>query len=889
MKTHDHARRARLYRLMLRLLPPEAREEFGTEMLQLFLDRCREAEEAGGMTRLWFEAGWDVVRHGTAERLERAGGHMRDLWRGMTMGGWIQDVRFAARGLRRRPGFSSAAVVTLALGIGASVSIFSVVNGVLLTPLPYPEPESLVTFWSVNEERGTRSRGMAHPEVADWRALSSTFEHVAGYARARMTLTGFGLPEVVAGGRTTGDLLAVFGLNPTLGRDLTPEDDVSDGARVVVLGQGLWTERFGGDPGAVGRTVTLDGASWEVVGVAPEGFDFPGGAGYWVPFYNDPEECGRGCRIMSGIARLAGGADLERARRQVGVVSARLAEEYPDSHRYRATELERLADVVVADVETALWLLLGAVSMVLLVACANVANLLLARAVDRSAEVSLRATLGASVIRLARQLLTESFLMALLAGVAGAVLAWWGTALLMRLAPPTLLGNADIAMDESVLVFAALVVAGVTALFGLVPALYLARRAPADSLNGSRGSRGGRHTGLLRSALLSGEVALSLVLMLGAGLLFRTIGQMEAVDLGFSVSGVERFRLSLPESRYGEGPVVARFFATLEDRLTALPEVEHAGVTFGAPLESGTIGTDIVLLDRDPVPPPDRPSVAVRAVSPGYLDAAGLTLLQGRWFTEDDRRSGEPVAVIGWAAAARFYGDEDPVGKQIRLSVSWGFDEEPTRTVVGVVGDIRGRRITEDDGPAAYLPNAQFGVDVGIVTLKLRAGVATALPAARSVLATLDPNLAITNPETMEQVVSREMAATRFYMTLLAVFSGMALVLATVGLYGVVAYGVGRRTREIGIRIALGARSDDVTALMVRQGVAPALAGLCLGLLGAWMGARAMATLLYGVRPHDPATSVVATGLLFGVVMAATLLPARRAARIPPSSALRVD
>ena len=890
MNGQPRSARVRLYRTLLLLIPRDLREEFGADMLQLFLDRCREIEGRRlELTVLWGQAVWDLARHGIAERLRNLGHRVDDFGRGMTMGGWMQDLRFAVRSLKRRPGFALAAIVTLALGIGANVSIFSVVNGVMMKPLPYPEAESIVAFWAVDRDDGTRSRSTSLPDIGDWRNQRSAFDYVTGYSSARMTLTGFGQPEAVPGGHTTGDLLAVYGLTPMMGRDLTPEDEVPDGARVVVVGHGFWTDRLGRDPDVLGRTITLDGDSWEVVGVAPEGFDQPNRAAYWVPFHNDPEDCGRGCRIMAGLGRLADETSLDGAQAQMTALSTRISEEHPRSHRDVTTELERLTDVMVADVKVGLWVLLGAVGMVLLIACANVANLLLVRATDRAGEVALRATLGASGVRLARQLLTESFLLALLGGTGGAALAWWGTALLMRLSPGTLPRLADISMDGSVLLFAAGIVVGVTALFGVIPALHIARRSPADALNGSRGTGGGKSSGLLRSLLLSGEVALSLMLLLGAGLLFRTIGEMRAVDLGFSVEQVERFRFSLPEVRYGDGEAVAQFFGTLERELAALPMVESAGIVFGAPLSSGGMATDIAFLDREETPPQDRPSVAVRPASPGYLEAAGIALVRGRWFREADQRSEELVAVLSNTAAQRFYGDADPVGQRIRMSISWGFDEEPSRTVVGVVDDVRTYGITEEDRPAVYLPNAQFGADIGIVTMKLRAGVETALPAARATMEELDPALAITSPETMEQVVRDEFAATRFYTTLLTVFSVLALILAAVGLYGVVAYGVSRRTREIGIRMALGARTNEVTGMVIRQGVTPALVGIGIGLFGAWIGARAVSTLLYGVQPHDPGALISATAVLLVVVFAATLIPARRASRIPPASALRSD
>ena len=886
------SRPLRFYRRLLRLFPRGFREEYGEEMARLYADRCREVEgRRGAELRLAAEAVGDALVHAAGEWGRVATGATKTiLGEARRMDGWLQDLRFGARSLLRRPGFTAAATATLALGIGATVAIFSVVNGVLLRPLPYPQPDRLVYLRQVDTRDGSASAGVDHPDVRFWREEVPGLA-VAGYATIRPTLTGTGTdgePEAIHGARVTSGLLSVFGLEPALGRDVTAQEDVPGGPNVLVISYAFWQGRLGGDPDVVGRSLTLDGEAWEIVGVAPEGFDFPDGSMVWRPQHQDEDGCSHGCRYMTAVGRIEPGHTMEEVQARMTAASAELAAAFPASHRDITTRFERILDVQVQDVRTALWVLMGAVAMVLLIACANVANLLLVRANDRVGEVALRATLGAPRTRLVRQLLTESLLLSVAGGALGVALASWGVTAMVRLAPDGIPRLDQAGLDGRVIGFALLLVVAVTVVFGLAPALKLVRRPLQAAMGAARRTGGGRRTGLSRSLLLSGEVALSLMLLLGAGLLFGTLRSIRAQDLGFATQGVERFRVSLPESRYDTQADI-RFFEELERRLDALPQVAVAGSVFGAPLASGRIGTSVELTDRPPVDEADRPSMAIRPATPGYRQAMGLPLLRGRWITDADRREDPAVVVINQAAARRFYPDEDPLGHPLRLSVSWGFDDDPVRTIVGVVGDARSSSATEPDGPAAYLPNAQFGVNVMYVTMRLAPGARTALPAARTVLENMDPALAITDAARIENEVADQLAPTRFYLTLIGVFSVLALVLASVGLYGVVAYSVSRRTREIGIRVALGATGGDVVGMALKEGVTPALLGVAAGLVGALLGGGALRSLLYGVGPQDPATLAAVTGVLLAVVFAATFLPARRASRVPPSEALRLE
>lgn len=876
------------YRALVLLLPPAFRRAYGREMERLFAERWAETRGRGARARLALEAVVDGVTGAVAEWVREVGDAIRTNGReGWGMDGWMQDLRFGVRGLLRRPGFTAAAVLTLSLGIGATVAIFSVVNGVLLEPLPYPDADRLVVLWETDTRNGRRNGGVDHPDIRTWQQDVPGLT-VAGHSGSRPTLTGFGDPEVIFGARVTDGLVRVFGLAPALGRDLTADDDVPGGPRVLVISHGFWQSRLGGAPDVLGRTLTLDGNPWEVVGVAPEGFDFPNGAELWAPRRHDPEGCGHGCRVMGAVGRIEAGATMEQVQERMDASSARLAEAFPNAHRDSRITFERLLDTQVSDVRTALWVLMAAVVMVLLIACANVANLLLVRGAERTGEMALRATLGASRTRLVRQLLTESLVLAGVAGLLGVGLAHWGISALVALAPDGIPRLAEAGLDGRVLAFGLATVGLVTMAFGLAPTLHMARGSLSPDLGGSRRTRGGRASSLSRSLLLSGEVALSLVLLLGAGLLFGTLRQIRGADLGFDAERVERFRLSVPESRY-DTPGIVRFFEELEGRLAAIPGVDAAGAAFGAPLASGNIGTSVELLDREPVDPADRPNLAVRPATLGYLAAMGLPLVRGRWFEPADVHESEGVVVINQAAAAAYWPGEDPLGKKIRLSVSWGFDDDPARTVVGVVGDVRSYSATEPDRPTAYLPNAQFGANSMYVTLRLLRGTRTVMPAARQVVAALDPNLALNDVARMEDVVDAQLGATRFYLTLLGIFSVLALVLASVGLYGVVAYAVSRRTREIGIRVALGAPVDDVVRMLVREGMAPALLGVVAGLAGALLAGRALGSLLYGVEPHDPLTVTAVTALLVTVTLAATVVPARRASRVQPSVALREE
>lgn len=881
MKGVDRA----LYRLLLLLFPREFRTDFGLDMEQLYLDRLHREGGGWGGARFRIEGAWDVIREAVGERSAQMA-RAYDTWirGGGGMGGWNQDVRYGVRSLAKRPGFTAAAVGTLALGIAATVAVFGVVQAVLLAPLPYPAADALVAFDNRSSVTGAiTGESFDHPDV---RAIQAQVPGitVAGYSGTSPTLTGFGDPRIVSGVRVTDGLITLTGLSPVIGRDLTATDDDPDGRRVAVVSHAIWQQELGGTTDALGRTLTLGGEPWEVIGVAPAGFDFPGDTEVWLPRRHVVEECGHGCRLMRVVGRLDGAEEEVRAR--LDALSVQIAESFPDSHTESRFHFSPLREQQVASVRTGILVLFGAVLMVLLIACANVANLLLVRAHARRGEVALRLTLGASRLRVARQLMTESVLIAGLAGLIGTAMAWWATAALVRIAPESLPRLESVRIDGSALAFALVLTVVATGLFGVLPALRASR--DVDVSRGGRQESGGAGSDRSRSALLTLEFALSLSLLLGTGLLMRTLAEIRAVDLGFEVEQVERFRFGIPDARY-DSLGATEIVTSIENEIRSLPGVRAVGWGFGVPLAGGNINATVELLDRPEVAPQDQPGLAVRPSSPGFLEASGMRLVSGRWFTDDDRHGAEPVIVVNEATVREHYPDVDPIGRQMELQVSWSFEASPPRTIVGVVADVIRSSPTEPPPAAVYLPNAQFGARSGYMTVRLEPGVASVIPEARTIVTRHDPGMAIYGEEALREAVLDARADTTFYTTLLTLFSGLALLLAAVGLYGVVSYAVSQRTREIGVRIALGADAGSVVGMVVRQGVRPVIAGAILGLVLSAFGGRLISSMLFGVSPQDPITIVGVTLLLATIACIATIVPARRAARIAPSSALKAD
>jgi len=887
------------FRVAVLLYPPRFRARFATAMLGAFAD-CRAEAAANGaiaLSSFYFRTFFDAVRSAAKERINPvlpdprppADEQVDRPQRGAFLDALLQDTRFAVRSLLKRPAFTIVSVVALALGIGATTAIFSAVNGVLLHRLPYKDPDSLVRMLRVREAE--RRTAMSLPDLRDIQEQVPSLEWSAGYSQQNVTLTGLGEAELISGATVTDGLLAVFAEAPALGRDIRADEAIVGGPRVIVIGYRFWQDRLGGRSDVIGETVELSDPSFEIVGVAPAGFDFPAGTELWAPNYlGGMEGCGRGCHTFGVIARLAAGAAAGPANEELEVLAVRLQEAYPEDNYGKSFVVESLEDSIVGGVRAGLLVLLGAVGMVLLIACANVANLLLIRASGRAGEVAVRFALGAGRARIVRQLLVEAGVLAGLGGVFGLLLAAGGVQVLLALAPADLPRASEVRVDLTVLSFAMATVAVVSLFFGLAPALRLARAPLTPALQRAGRNRPGSARGnWMRSALLTTEVALSVMLLLGAGLLARSFSRLNAVELGFETESVVRFSLSLPESRYPEPDAGVRFFETIEETIASLPGVESVGSVFGSPLGHNDISASVVLRGQPPVPPGQEPDAIWHAVSPGYFRTLRIPLLSGRDFQRGDRPGSQRVVIVSETFARRLYPGEDPLGKEVDLGVSFGYPEERPRTIIGVVGDVRFRALTRAPEPETYVPMAQAGPDYMTIVVRTFPGGSDVVAAIRDEVRALDDALPLRYIETMRMVVDRELGSTRFYMLLLMSFAGVALVLASVGLYGVVGFIVAQRTHEIAVRMSLGARRRDVILMVLRQGVWPVAVGIVAGLVAAQLGSKVLASLLYGIEPTDPVAFAGATTTLLAVALLALVVPASKASRISPMAALKQD
>ena len=798
----------------------------------------------------------------------------------------LQDGRIAVRSLLRRPGFAALAVATIAIGIGSSTAVFSIVDSVLLTPLPFPEPRELVMVWP--HARGSDPvRGyMSQPDIESLR-VSSFLAAIEGVRDAFALLTGIDTPESVSAAYTTGGLMELLGASPALGRDLRHSDNHLDAARVVVVSYDFWQTRLGGDPEVIGSTLELSEVRFEVVGVAARGFDHPAESVLWLPRRLDPEQCGRACPIYRGaLARLARGVTLEGGQTAANTVAAGLSRAFPDEFPgNKGFRLESLTDYEVGDVRTGLWITLGAVGLVLLIVCANTANLLLVRASGRAREVAVRASLGASRGRLVLQVLAESVVLAIGGGLLGLLLAVGILRWVETLAADRLPRMSDVAVDGSMMIFLLAVTSLVTVGFGLRPALRIVRHGGVEHLlSASRRGFPSSFAGA-RSAVVAAEVALCIVTLAGAGLLVRSLEQLYRVDMGFDGEHVTRLSLIPPAGRYPEREDLVDFFTRVEGAIANLPGVEAVGSVFGAPLGRDQLGVRVSVEGADP---DAQLGVVYRPATAGYFAAMGIPILRGRGLEEADEVAGEPVAVINELAALRIFGSgEDALGQRIRVTSIFG---SGSVRVVGVVGDVR-RTSTANSLPAVYPLFALVDPAWRGLTVHVKTGPSTAniLPAIREVVGRIDAKLVLFLPGTVSEARRQDTAQTHFFMSLLSSFALTAVVLAGVGLYGVIAFLVAQRTNEIGLRIALGAGRSGLARLVVSQGLWPTAIGLVVGLLIAVQGGRVMESLLFGVEPSDPLVLVGATALVFIVATAANLVPARDAMRVDPAVALRAE
>ncbi|HEV8337432.1 MAG TPA: ABC transporter permease [Candidatus Polarisedimenticolia bacterium] len=792
----------------------------------------------------------------------------------------IQDLRHALRVLGKSPGFALMIVLTLALGIGANTALFSILNGVLLRPLPYPHPDRLVMIWDDWSKRGGPEREWTNPATFyDWRDQGKSFESMAALNEWTPTLTGEGEPERLTGAVVTRGMLATLGVAPALGRDFLPAEDVPDAARAVLLSHGLWQRRFGGSPGILGAGLTLNGIPCTVIGVMPAGFRFPvvPGAELWSPM--QAARTGRGNAVIRIVGRLKPGVTLERAQSEMSVVARRLADQYPDTNTGIGARIVPLRENFAREARRPLLVLLAAVGFVLLIACANVANLLLSKATGRHREMAIRRALGASRGRIVRQLLTENLVLGVLGGIAGLALSMWGVDLLRSGLPADLGAYFDVAPDLRVLGFTLLLSLGTSLVFGLAPALQASRPALAASMReGSLAA--GETRSRARNTLVVAEVALSLMLLVGAGLLLKSFHSLLSTDAGLKPEGLLSLSLSLPDAKYPENPQVEAFFAGLLERMAAVPGIAGAAAISNLPFGGDNTDTSFRIEGRPEPAPGHRPSAWFSSITPDYLRVAGVKLLRGRGFDSRDTAQAPLVILINESMARQYWPNENPLGKRIGRTV-W-------REVVGVVGNVRTFSLERDEPPTMYFPFAQVPSGRASILARLRGDVPAAAPALRAAVREADPDLAVTIAP-MERVLSDTLAPRRWTLLLLASFAALAVVLAAVGIYGVMSYAVTRRTQEIGIRMALGARQPQILQLVLRQGLRLAAAGTALGLGLALALTRWMESLLYQVSATDPVTFAGIAALMLSVAAAACYLPARRASRVDPMIALRYE
>lgn len=801
----------------------------------------------------------------------------------------LQDIRFGFRSLAKRPGFAFVAIFVLALGIGANTAIFSVFNAILLRPLPYSEPDRLVMIFGTRPLDGA-FRGWTSPlNFLDLRADSHSFSGIAPMHEAKGTLLGSGEPFTLSGWAVGQELFQVLRAQPFMGRAFSPEEDRPGGPSVLILSHDAWQKRFGSDPHIVGKAVTLDGAPVSVIGVMPAGFDFPAKSDFWKPLQLKATEHDRGSHFLSLIARLRPGVTVQRAQAELDGIAQRLGQQFPQSNRNRGWQAVRLRDYIVGDLRPALIALLGAVALLLLIACGNIGNLLLARAVARSNEIALRSALGAGRGRMVRQLVTEGLGLALVAGVVGLLLGIWGSRLLVAIAPEGIPRLNEVGLDFRVLLFTFGITCLTVLVFGVVPAFQAVRLNLSHSLKeGSRGAGNSRERGLARSLFVVAELTLTLTLLVGAGLLLRSFKLLVGVTPGFDASRVLTSDLLLPEWKYGgELQRVLDFYSRLEAQLSGQPGVESAAVVFDRPVRSINHWQAQITIDGRKTD--EELKASMNLVSASYFRTMRIPLLRGEIFSDTADMKTPGVVILSASAARRMFPGEDPLGKVITHDIDLGPQVARSRRVIGVVGDVKQSGLSADDEPQIYVPHRQVPAPQMSLLVRTSADPLRLADQIRKTVWSIDKDVPVENVTTMTDILSESVGKPEFYTILLSAFAVVGLILAAVGLYGVLAYGVSQRTHEFGIRMALGARPREIVTLVVRHGLLLALAGLVLGLGSSVALSRILASILFKIKPTDLLTYCVAVLVLLAATLLACMIPARRATRVDPGIALRYD
>ncbi|HYW99952.1 MAG TPA: ABC transporter permease [Candidatus Elarobacter sp.] len=883
-----------LYTIPLRLRSlfrwAQADQELDDE-LRDHLDRKTEEYVAQGMTEEEASRRARLDLGGIEPTKEKC----RDARRVNWIQDFAQDLHHGVRMLHNSPGFTAVAVLTLALGIGANTAMFSIVDAVLLRSLPYPDPDRLVLVFDVPLKQPDALSGISYRDFTELRQQNHVFSEMAGNSFHDLTLTGAGEPSIVNTADVTPEIFPLLNAKPLAGRTLLPEDGKQGAAPVAVLSENLWRSRFGANPEIIGQSVTLDMRSFTVVGILPASFRYPDGAppqDVWVSIVQDPVFgpllSQPGTPVLSAIARLKPGVSLTRAQAEMNTLSARLAKEFPAQDSGLTIRIERFRQFVVGNVKSALLILLGAVGLVLLLACANIANLLLSRATSRGREIAVRIALGAGRARIVRQLLTESALLGLLGGVAGVLLAAWGVSIGLPFLPPGVTRISSVHVGGSVLAFALLLSLAAALAFGLAPAL-LATPSNLQSNIKEGGERTGQRTGQhVRSFLAIAEISLAMVLLIAGGLLIRSFTLVTSVNPGFDVEHVIEAEVSLPQFEYSTPQRWTAFSSELLARLHVQPGLQDSALAAPLPMDrQGAANFGFSIVGDPPLPPGKSPTADYATVSPDYFRVMRIPLLRGRFFSEQDSPSNPKVAIISETLAQRYFPNQDPIGRQMRF----GFppNRNVLREIVGVVGDVRDVALSRKPGPMMYVPFVQAPLWGGEVVVRSSLSASGVTAGIRQAVHSIDHDLPVTDVEFLADALGQSISQERFRTLLLGSFSTIALILAAVGIFGVISYFASQRTHEIGIRMALGAQQRDILRLILGQGMKLALFGLGVGVAAALLLTRLMASLLYGVSATDPLTFGAVAIILLGVALTACYIPARRAIRVDPMVALRYE